>query len=189
MKTIKNLTTLFLGSIFAAVSLTACFSTDNSISDVPVVPEIPGTSVAPAPGTDIHVTASGYFTVGFKNNSTDFTDELNYENIVITPLEEAEAKRLTSDDGGGSTLLVYAWATLSYPCKTADGSEKNLSELVVWPYRFSAISPTHLIVGCHSTITSNEQCPSNFSNLPSAGEINMLALFATRRNRRLGTLD
>ena len=28
------------------------------------------------------------------------------------------------------------------------------------------------------TITSNAQCPSNFSNLPHAGEINMLALFA-----------
>ena len=184
MKAIKNLTTLFLSSIFAAVSLTACFQTDNSTSDVPVVPEIPETPVAPYPETDTHVTASGYFTAGFKNNSTGFTEELSYDNIVITPLKEAEAKRLTSDDGGGSTWLVYAWATLNYRCKTADGSMKDLSELIVWPYRFSALSPSHLIVGCHSTITSNEQCPSNFNYLPSAGEINMLALFATGASQK-----
>lgn len=140
MKAIKNLTTLFLSSIFAAVSLTACFQTDNSTSDVPVVPEIPETPVAPYPETDTHVTASGYFTAGFKNNSTGFTEELSYDNIVITPLKEAEAKRLTSDDGGGSTWLVYAWATLNYRCKTADGSMKDLSELIVWPYRFSALA-------------------------------------------------
>ena len=80
----------------------------------------------------------------------------------------------SGDDG--STFGVYKWVTLLYRCKTADGSEKDLSELVVWPYCFT---PCQLVIGCHSTITSDEQRPTNFSNMSSAGEINMLALFAS----------
>ena len=69
-----------------------------------------------------------------------------------------------------------------YTCKTADGTEKELSELIVWPYFGSLIgdgTPSQLVVGCHSTITSDEQRPTNFSNMSSAGEINMLALFSS----------
>jgi hypothetical protein len=36
-----------------------------------------------------------------------------------------------------------------------------------------------LVIGCHSTITSDAQRPTNFSHLSSFGEINMLALFTS----------
>ena len=75
---------------------------------------------------------------------------------------------------------MYRWVTLLYRCKTADGSQKDLSELVVWPYYgfFGDGTPNQLVVGCHSTITSDAQRPTNFANMSSASEVNMLALFA-----------
>lgn len=90
---------------------------------------------------------------------------------------------MLQSDGGKSSFYMYQWVTLNYRCNTADGSQQDLSELVVWPYRNYGVCETtpaaeQLVIGCHSTITSNAQCPSNFSNLSSLGEINMLALFA-----------
>jgi hypothetical protein len=41
------------------------------------------------------------------------------------------------------------------------------------------LHPSQLIIGCHSTITSDDQRPTNFSNLENLGEINMLALFSS----------
>ncbi|MBR2205078.1 MAG: hypothetical protein IJ886_05150 [Prevotella sp.] len=61
--------------------------------------------------------------------------EFQPEDFVITPLTEEEAKKKALETGesgeDGSTFGVYKWVTLLYSCKTADGTEKELSELIV----------------------------------------------------------
>ncbi len=91
---------------------------------------------------------------------------------------KGKKKKGEAGDDGKSITSCYRWVTLNYLCKTSDGTQKELSELVVWPYRAGDCTPSQLVIGCHSTITSNEQRPTNFSNLPTLGEINMLALFS-----------
>ena len=147
------------------------------------MPEKPAPSVVNNPASNVRVMASGY--VSAKANKKAFsrnnTNELRAEDFNITPLSEAEAMALTTGeagDDGKSITSCYRWVTLNYLCKTSDGTQKELSELVVWPYRAGDCTPSQLVIGCHSTITSNDQRPTNFSNLPTLGEINMLALFS-----------
>jgi len=182
MKTIKTSALLILSSIFAVISFSACSSVSNPVE--PDQPDLePPSGQALYPLTDVHVAATGFVsTMHNKKHSIDEAAGFMAEDFVITPISEEEAKAKaeelktgeTGDDG--STFGVYKWVTLLYRCKTADGSEKELSELVVWPYWGK---PSQLVIGCHSTITSDAQRPTNFSNQSSLGEINMLALFSS----------
>jgi len=84
-------------------------------------------------------------------------------------------------DGKGdySRMLWYQWATLRYKAPGADGTMKELSELVVWPYgSFHDPHPDHVVIGCHYTITSNDERPTNFSNQGLCIDVNILACFA-----------
>ncbi len=179
MKTIKSTTLLILSSILLAISFAAC-SADNDIPEKVLQP-----SNSAYPLSDVHVMEKGYFKAEMKPGAITRGEgsELKPEDFNYTPLSEAEAKNLAErqlTDDGKSDFYLYAWTTLNYRCKTADGSQKDLSELIVWPYsRLITWSPSQLVVGCHSTITSDEQRPTNFTNLPNAGEINMLALFSS----------
>ena len=177
MKTNKTSALLILGGIIAAIGLTAC-TADSDISE-----QVSQPTNSNYPISDVHAVESGIVSVQFNKNALTRSDvnELRPEDIVITPVTEAQAKSFDQtrfDDSGSSIAYMYAWTTLNYRCKTADGSEKDLSELVVWPYTWVNWEPNQLVIGCHSTITSDAQRPTNFANLPSAGEINMLALFA-----------
>ena len=172
----KNSVLFLLGSIFVTASFTACRAEDDYIGKAPEHPQTANIVKA----HDARVIASGYMTARFDKRA--FTrGNFSANDITINQLSESEAKALRESqagEGGSSMTYMYAWTTLTYRCKTADGSEKDLSELLVWPYTGFNWSPNQLVIGCHSTITSNAQCPTNFINLPSAGEINMLALFA-----------
>jgi len=169
MKAIKSFVFFFLGNLLVAASLTAC-TADNPIDvQAPVTPE----NVQPTV-TDVRVVASGHM----KAEITPSND-IKAENIKITQLSKEDAERLRKlQADGSSSFYMYSWATLHYRCNTADGTQKDLSELVVWPYFWTDLTPNQLIIGCHSTITSDAECPSKFSELPSLGEINVLALFA-----------
>ena len=181
MKRIKTSALLILSSILVVISFSAC----SDDLDLPTKePQAPSNIY---PLTDVQVTATGFVsTMHNKKHSLDDASEFKAEDFVITPISEEEAKALTSKKSNtfktgeagadGSMLGVYKWVTLLYRCKTADGSEKDLSELVVWPYWGT---PSQLVIGCHSTITSDAQRPTNFSNLSNLGEINMLALFSS----------
>ena len=179
MKTIKKSVIFILSSIFAAVSFTACTADDDIVEQTPTF-----NNTIENPTSDFKVTASGIVRVETnKSYARGNNGELKPEDINIKQVSASEAEMMLQDAGGSSTFYMYQWVTLNYRCNTADGSQKELSELVVWPYRnygFVETNPAaeQLVIGCHSTITSNDQCPSNFSNLSSLGEINMLALFA-----------
>ena len=182
MKRIKTSALLILSSILVVISFSAC----SDDLDLPTKePQAPSNIY---PLTDVHVMESGYVNIKQKQkfNSAKEASKFSASDVIFTPISEEEAKALTSKKSNtfktgeagadGSMLGVYKWVTLLYRCKTADGSEKDLSELIVWPY---CSTPSQLVIGCHSTITSDAQRPTNFSNLPNLGEINMLALFTS----------
>ena len=179
MKSIKFFAHLILISIVVATSLTAC---SNDIDTLQKVEDPSNTAFA---RSDVRVTAQGYVQTKFDKKA--FTRgsgrEFKPEDFQIRSITESQANALSTGeagDDGSSVWYAYKWVTLNYLCKTADGSQKELSELVVMPYRFGSVcSPSQLIIGCHSTITSDEERPTNFSNLEHLGEINMLALFTS----------
>ena len=180
MNSIKTSALWILSSIIVVFSFSACSDDLNDVG------QAPSPSVNASSSTNVRVVASGYVTA--QKNPKALTrgnnSEFKAEDFIITPISEAEAeakagtRALTTGEAGddGSTFLVYNWVTLLYSCKTADGTIKDLSELIVWPY---GATPSQLVIGCHSTITSDAQRPTNFSNMSSAGEINMLALFSS----------
>ena len=180
MKTTKKSLILVISSIIAAVSFTACTADDYIVEKRPTFTD----NSKEYPLSDVKVTSSGIVRLETKKNFTrGNVGEINPADFNIRQLTALEAERMLQDNGGKSTFYLYQWVTLNYRCNTADGSQQDLSELVVWPYRNYVVCETtpaaeQLVIGCHSTITSNAQCPSNFSNLSSLGEINMLALFA-----------
>ena len=180
MKTIKKSVIFLISSIFAAVSFTACTADDNIVEQAPTF--INNNSEYPV--SDFKVTASGIVSVEANKSFARGNDgEPNPADFNIKEISESEANMMLQSGDGKSSFYMYQWVTLNYRCNTADGTQKDLSELVVWPYRNYVVTESNpaaeqLVIGCHSTITSNAQCPSNFSNLSSLGEINMLALFA-----------
>ena len=183
MKRIKTSVLLTIGSIFAAISFSACSDDFDSTEQA----SIPSSSSYPV--SDVHVMASGYVRTISNTKALGHSNinELKPEDFIITPVSEAEVKGLNTGEAGddGSVIGVYKWVTLLYRCKTADGTLKDLSELIVWPYGvFKEATPSQLVIGCHSTITSDEQRPTNFSNMSSLGEINMLALFSSALSQK-----
>ena len=70
------------------------------------------------------------------------------------------------------------WVTIRYKSTSVDGSTKDFSELIVYPYNriLKNPNPKNLIIGCHCTITSNAERPSNFSKLSFRTDVSMLAL-------------
>ena len=179
MKSIKKSVIWVLSSIIVAVSFSACSNDLDAIEQAPSANvEVNNNSIS-----NVRVVASGYVRtqVNAKAFSRGEGNDLKPEDISITPVSESQAKAFTTGEAGKdgkSTASMYRWVTLLYRCKTADGTQKDLSELVVWPYYGSLIgdgTPKQLIVGCHSTITSDAQRPTNFANMSSASEVNMLA--------------
>ena len=177
MKNFKKLAILTLISVFTTVSFTAC-SADDELS----------ASIADSINNydcvqDVQVMDMGYMSteVTAQALTRAANGELNPEDIKVTQLTEQQAQAFDQNKdgkGGTSYFYMYKWATLRYKSNTANGTIQDLSELIVWPYCCGDKTPDQLIIGCHSTITSNAQRPTNFSEHSNASEMNMLALFA-----------
>ena len=80
----------------------------------------------------------------------------------------------------GETMLGMKYITIRYKTTGADGSEKDLSELIAYTkYAVDKESPKklkNLIIGCHCTITSDKERPTNFKKLDFGTDVNMLTL-------------
>ena len=84
-----------------------------------------------------------------------------------------------ADTDGKSMTYSYEWTTIRYTTTDVDGNNIECSELLVWPYNAVCNpNPDNVVIGCHCTITSNFERPSNFSNLGHKNDVNMLACFA-----------
>lgn len=178
MKAIKTFTLFIFCGYMAMMSFTACTAEDDLVQLAPNA-----TENNEYPVSDVKVMASGY--VGAEVSTEALTraanGQLDPKDVKLRNLTESEAQAYGENEasrGGKSYFYMYKWCTLNYSSKSADGTQKDLSELVVWPYCLGDLTPNQLVIGCHSTITSDAQRPTNFSEQGNASEMNMLALFA-----------
>lgn len=67
------------------------------------------------------------------------------------------------DGGGPANVKLYSY---TYPSVDADGNAVRLSSLMAVPTRMvinSFAKPSNLVIGCHVTITSNFECPTEYN--------------------------
>lgn len=104
-----------------------------------------------------------------------------YESTPETPVvppaptftdEEGKFVRVIESDPAGK------WVTIQYTGMGADGTIKNLSELIMVPQS----SPELLAIGCHITITSDAQRPTNYKNLSVMTDVGFLSLLFSSKN-------
>ena len=76
------------------------------------------------------------------------------------------------------------YVTIRYKTTGANGEEKELSELIGFDAKAGSDetkNPQNLIIGCHATITSNAERPTNFKNLDIRTDVAILNLMACER--------
>ena len=109
-----------------------------------------------------------------------YTDWGVSQYAIIDSLNKAGTRAGEGWDGEGGTGYAQnaKWVTIRYKSTSVDGSTKDFSELIVYPYNriLKNPNPKNLIIGCHCTITSNAERPSNFSKLSFRTDVSMLAL-------------
>ena len=98
-------------------------------------------------------------------NDAYFTDE---GIVVVSPDEEPEpAMTRGLVDEGTATFPGAKLYSYTYPSVDADGNEVTLSSLMAVPTRMvistTYAMPNNLIIGCHVTITSNFECPTEYN--------------------------
>ena len=83
-------------------------------------------------------------------------------------------------ESGTNGLLGYRYATIRYKSIDHTGKKVMLSSLVVWPYNNILSDPhaNNIVIGCHVTIGSNAERPSNYSKNSILTDVGMLACSA-----------
>ncbi|MBR1804463.1 MAG: hypothetical protein IJ775_06140 [Muribaculaceae bacterium] len=121
-------------------------------------------------------------TLSVIDNAKIFTPEEAEREFATQPARaprSAETGEQWGHDNGplvkmGINNRVYLY-TYKYPSVDADGNRIYLSALMGVPAGIAAsyiisdhTKPNNLIIGCHETITSNYECPSEFNNTGGA---------------------
>ena len=85
------------------------------------------------------------------------------------------------DEEGWKSSFGAKYATIRYKTIGANGSEKELSELIVYPEKADVDEAKrhlkNMIIGCHVTITSDAKRPTNFKNLIATTDVGVLSIF------------
>lgn len=84
-------------------------------------------------------------------------------------------------DSGGSAFIGYKYTNICYESVDQNGNPVKLSELVVYPYEAgnnTSVEVRNIVIGCHVTITSDFERPSNYANLKLTTDVGMLACHA-----------
>lgn len=119
-----------------------------------------GSPLRPVSAADVKVTAI---------NDAYFTDEgivvVSPDEDLETALARSRASGMTSEGGTSTTgAKLYSY---TYPSVDADGNEVTLSSLMAVPTKMLIdnvmAKPNNLIIGCHVTITSNFECPTEYN--------------------------
>lgn len=85
----------------------------------------------------------------------------------------------SSGTGDKNRIMWFQYCTLRYTAKGASGKDEELSELVVWPYgNVWDPQPNNVVIGCHCTILSNAERPTDFDDSEVMTDLFMLAGFA-----------
>ena len=124
------------------------------------------------------------------NNAEENADFLAYLQGQLNTAEEYTQECINQSganwdegaDGKSSKniLLGYKYTTIRYKSIDHNGNPVMLSTLVVWPYNviFANPDPNNVIIGCHVTIGSNAERPSNYGKNSVMSDVGMLACCA-----------
>ena len=97
-------------------------------------------------------------------------------------IEQSGANWDAGADGlsGKNRLLGYQYTTIRYKSIDHHNNPVMLSALVVWPFNNLISDPdaNNVIIGCHVTIGSNAERPSNYGNGSIKSDVGMLACCA-----------
>lgn len=91
------------------------------------------------------------------------------EGIVVVSPDEDPGPALTRglQSEGGASLTGAKLYSYTYPSVDADGNTVTLSSLMAVPTKMLIdnvmAKPNNLIIGCHVTITSNYECPTEYN--------------------------
>lgn len=93
------------------------------------------------------------------------------------PFTSLEGKYIRTLESGND------WATILYTGMGAEGSIKELSALVRFPDLSGDKTADGLAIGCHITITSDAERPSNYKNLDYKTDVYVSSLLLTGLNK------
>lgn len=81
---------------------------------------------------------------------------------------------------GKNPLLGYKYLSMNYQSVDMNGNPITLSQLVVYPYSwfFRNPAPNNIVIGCHVTITSDDESPSKYKKFLS--DVGMLVSHAKK---------
>ena len=81
--------------------------------------------------------------------------------------------------GGKSSIMWFQYCTLRYQARGVNGKTAELTELVIWPYgNVWDPQPDNVIIGCHCTILSNAERPSDFDDTDVMTDLYMFSTYA-----------
>ena len=85
--------------------------------------------------------------------------------------------------GAKNRLIGYQYTTIRYKSIDHNGKPVMLSTLVVWPYNmiFANPTPQNVIIGCHVTIGSNAERPTNYNKNTIKSDVGLIACCARKR--------
>ena len=165
---------------FIATLLVILASCSDKMDSNPEIPEITGLT------EDVHFEQVGEIqTMGLvehyerllKEATENNADDPDFLDLIQAQLDSAELYQQecieqsganSSGDGpdGKNRALGYQYTTIRYKSTGYDGKDVTLSALVVWPFNTLIADPdaNNVIIGCHCTIGSNKERPTNFGH-------------------------
>ncbi len=180
---LKRKSLWLLAVLFAGALVTASCSDDNADADGVEVPQFSGVTDVNLSNVEAvdsgFITWHDYYSKGIKllEESNDegnaqllkyFRENLHKADSIDAALA-AQYGANTGEDGGSgmSNDGGIKFTTLRYESVDENNQKITLSELVAWP-RYSLLpnpNPNNLVIGCHCTITSNNERPTNYKTI------------------------
>ncbi len=114
--------------------------------------------------------------------------QLHYVDSVDQSLKD----NVEEGDDGENTFIGYQYTNICYESVDQNGKPVKLSELIVYPYKAGSsmgVEVRNIVIGCHVTITSNFERPSNYAQLKLTTDVGMLASHAMVQPSIQGLLE
>ena len=166
--------------IFLAIMLVISSSCSEKMDSTPEILEITGLT------EDVQFEQAGptqtmglveHYERLLKEATENNADDTDFLDLIQEELDEAKKYQQecieqsganSSGDGpsGTNRALGYQYTTIRYKSTGYDGRDVMLSALVVWPFNTLIADPdaNNVIIGCHCTIGSNKERPTNFGH-------------------------
>lgn len=109
--------------------------------------------------------------------SIDSLTNIYQDSIAKT---EGKDKLQSLRSSGKIPLLGYKYLSMNYQSVDMNGNPITLSQLVAYPYNlmFKNPAPNNIVIGCHVTITSDDEAPSKYKKMLS--DVGMLVSHAKK---------